>query len=138
MHALYNNLRYFLRICGAILGFSNAFQHVKSRERSQPTHSSVMGVITYLVEGVDKDLRVAPSEIIDHIGRAPAGADCFDERSSFTLGDSTANQALQSSFTGVEREGWSCWFRGVMSTGSFVIHFTMPEIYGNYQPSLHE
>jgi len=79
-------------------------------------------VVTYRIDRVDKGLGVAPSETTDHLGRLPARADCLNERDSFTLASSTADQGLQRSFTRVEGEGWPCWYRGAVSTGSSTVH----------------
>jgi hypothetical protein len=55
-----------------------------------------MEELAYLIDDIDdidKGLGVASTETADHIGRIPTHENRFNERSSFVLGNGTADQA---------------------------------------------
>ena len=63
-------------------------------ECEQSAHSSQLeGGERYLVNCVDENLRVSPSETTNRIGRFAAREDSLDEGYEFTRGGSVADQA---------------------------------------------
>jgi len=120
VHALYNNLRHFLRTRGVRSGLSNAFRVLSTK--SINTFLRDGRVITHLIDDVDKGLGIIPSETTDHLGRLSTRTYRPNEQNSFTLVSSAADQGLQGSFTRVEGGGWSCWFCGTVFTGSSTMH----------------
>lgn len=67
--------------------------------------------VTYLVYQVNECLNVSPLETSNNVGCLHVRDDRLDDGDKFVLGDSMANQALQSSFIRVES---GRWFREVV------------------------
>ena len=103
---LYSAFRHLFRMRGVRLGLFSVCECAESPSGSQSTHSlRIGGVTTYLIHRVDEDLSVVTSEIPNDIRYPPVREGCLDKGYEPALGDGTADQASQGSFTRIENKG---------------------------------
>ena len=74
-----------------------------------------------LIDSVDQGLDVAPLKGAGHIDCFFVREDRLNQQGEFTLGNSTADQALQGHLR-VENEGWSHQWREGITAGSSVMY----------------